>query len=44
MQIRKTYNEINPELLLDELKDFVQKQEVVLGETKSETYSLPSDS
>ena len=44
MQIRKTYNQINPELLLDELKDFAQKQGVVLGETKSETYSLPSDS
>ncbi len=44
MQIKKTYNEINPELLLDELKDFVLKQGAVLAETKSETYSLPTDS
>lgn len=44
MQIRKTYKEINPELLYDELKDFTLKQGTVIGETKFETYSLPSDS
>jgi hypothetical protein len=44
MQIRKTYHQINPELLFNELKDFTLKQEATLGETKMETYSLPSDS
>lgn len=44
MQIKKTYNDVNPQLLLDELKDFVLKQGVILAETKSETYSLPNDS
>lgn len=42
--MRKTYKEINPELLFSELKDFALKQSTVLGETKSETYSLASDS
>ena len=44
MQIRKTYQEVNPELLYDEIKDFVVKQGAVLGEARMETYSLPSDS
>ena len=44
MQIRKAYKEINPELLYDELKDFVVKQGVTLDEARMETYSLPSDS
>ena len=44
MQIRKTYKEINPELLFNELKDFTLKQGAVLAETKVETYSLASDS
>ncbi len=44
MQIRKTYKEVNPELLYDELRDFILKQETVIGEAKLETYSLPSDS
>ena len=44
MQIRKTYKEVNPELLYDEVRDFVQKQGAVLDEAKLETYSLPSDS
>ena len=44
MQIRKTYKEVNPELLYDEVRDFVLKQEVIMGEAKLETYSLPSDS
>ncbi len=44
MQIRKTYKEVNPELLYDEIRDFTQKQGVSIGETKLETYSLPSDS
>jgi hypothetical protein len=44
MQIRKIYKEVNPELLYDEVKDFVQKQGVIIDEAKLETYSLPSDS
>jgi len=44
MQIKKTYKEINPELLYHEIRDFTQKQGAVVGEAKLETYSLPSDS
>jgi len=44
MQIRKTYKEVNPELLYHEVKDFAQKQGVLVGESKLETYSLPTDS
>jgi len=43
MQIRKTYKEVNPELLYDEIRDFILKQGVSLGEAKLETYALPSD-
>ena len=44
MQIRKTYNAVSPELLYDEIRDFVSKQGVLIDETKMETYSSPSDS
>ena len=44
MQIRKSYKEVNPELLYNEIRDLTQKQGVVVGEAKIETYSLPSDS
>ncbi len=44
MQIRKTYREINPELLYNEIGDFVQKQGLVVSNRKLETYSSPSDS
>ena len=44
MQIRKTYREIKPELLYDEVRDFILKQGVIISEAKLETYSLPSDS
>ena len=44
MQIRKTYKDVKPELLYDEIRDFTQKQGVVIGEAKLETYSLPTDS
>ena len=44
MKIRKIYQGVNPELLYDEVKDFVQKQGAIIGETKLETYSLPNDS
>ena len=43
MQIRKTYQEVNPELLYAEMRDFTLKQGVILGEEKMETYALPSD-
>ncbi len=44
MQIKKTYNEVNPELLYQEVKDFTQKRGGIIGEARLETYSLPSDS
>ncbi len=44
MQIRKTYKDLKPELLHDEVRDFILKQGTVIGEAKLETYSLPSDS
>jgi hypothetical protein len=44
MQIRKTYLNVKPELLLDEVRDFIVKQGINLGENKFETYSLPTDS
>ncbi len=43
MQIRKTYKEVNPELLYAEIRDFTLKRGVSLGETKLETYALPGD-
>ena len=43
MQIKKTYQGANPELLYDEIRDFTLKQGTVIGEAKLETYSLPSD-
>jgi len=44
MQIRKTYQEVNPQLLYDEIRDFVVKHGAIVGEAKMETYSLPRDS
>jgi len=44
MQIKKTYKEVNPELLYHEIRDFTQKQGVIIGEAKLETYSLSTDS
>ncbi|MBL7165230.1 MAG: hypothetical protein ISS55_01940 [Dehalococcoidales bacterium] len=44
MQIRKVYQGVNPGLLYDAIKDYVQKQDVVIGEAKLVTYSMPSDS
>lgn len=43
-QIRKTYNEINPELLYAEVRDFTLKQGASLNENKLETYTLPDES
>lgn len=42
MKIQKTYKEVNPNLLFDEIKDFILKRGPSLGETKFETYGLPS--
>jgi len=44
MQIRKTYKDLKPELLYDEVRDFILKQGTIIDEAKMETYSLPSDS
>jgi hypothetical protein len=44
MQIRKTYLNVKPELLYDEIKDLITKQGTVIAENKFETYSLPTDS
>ena len=44
MQIRKTYHNVSPELLYDEIKDFAVKQGLVINGAKLETYSLPTDS
>ena len=44
MQIKKTYTEINPELLNAEIKDFIIKQGAELGENRLETFTLPNES
>jgi hypothetical protein len=44
MQTRKTYRDINPTLLYDEIKEFMQRQGVTLDLNRLETYSKPSDS
>ena len=44
MQIRKTYQEVNPELLYAEIRDFTLKQGATLGEAKLETYTMPDES
>jgi len=43
MQIRKAYKEVNPELLYNEIRDFILKQGVSLDEARIETYASPSD-
>jgi hypothetical protein len=44
IQIRKTYNQVNPELLNAEIKEFALKQGATLGENKLETFTLPDES
>ena len=44
IEIRKTYMEVNPELLFAEIRDFTLKQEVTLTESKLETYTMPDES
>jgi len=43
-QIKKTYQELNPELLNAEIKEFILKQGASPGEDKLETYTLPDES
>ncbi len=44
MQIRKTYRDINPTILYDEIKEFIQRQGVTLDQNRLDTYSKPNDS
>lgn len=44
MEIRKTYREVNPELLFAEVRDFAVKYGASVGDSKIETYSQPEDS
>ncbi len=44
MQIRKTYKDVNPELLYNEIKDFAIKHGAAVGENRMETYSQAADS
>ncbi len=44
MEIRKSYKELNPELLHDQIKDFIQKRGAVLDKSQLQTYSLPGAS
>ena len=42
VQIRKTYRDINPEMLCEEIRGLAQKQGITAGEAKLQTYPLPS--
>lgn len=42
VQIRKTYRGINSEMLCDEIRSLAQKQGIIVGEAKLQTYPLPS--
>jgi hypothetical protein len=41
-QIKKTYRGLNPAMLCDEVQRLLQKQGIVVVETESQTYGLPS--
>ena len=43
MQIRKTYQNVKPELLYDEIKEFATKQGTVIREAKLYTSAAPGD-
>jgi len=43
MQIRKTYQNVKPELLYEEIKDFAIKQRTVIREAKLYTSAAPGD-
>jgi len=42
IQIKKTYKGLNPGMLCDEVQNLLQKQGVMVAETESQTYGLPS--
>ncbi|NWF77235.1 MAG: hypothetical protein HXY36_01335 [Chloroflexi bacterium] len=42
IQIKKTYKNLNPGMLCDEVKGLLQKQGILVVETESQTYGLPS--
>ena len=44
MQIRKTYQQISPDLLYAEIRDFTLKQGVSMSENNMETYTVPDQS
>ena len=44
MKVRKTYRNINPTLLYDEVKEFALKHGLTLDQNTLETYSMPTDS
>ena len=44
VQIKKTYQGLNPEMLRDEVRDLIKKQGITVGEAKLQTYALPSGS
>ncbi len=43
-KMRKTYAEVNPELLYAEIRDFSLKQGLKLQEEKLDTFTLPDES
>jgi hypothetical protein len=42
VQIKKTYGGLSPGMLSDEVQGLLQKQGIVVVETESQTYGLPS--
>ena len=42
MQIKKSYLNINPEILYDEVRELVEKYGAAADQAKLQTYSLPS--
>lgn len=44
MQLKKTYKNLNPELLYDEMRDLIVRQGLTLNQRRLETYSLPGGS
>jgi len=44
IQIRKTYRGVSPEMLLDETRDLAQKEGLIVGAAKVQTYPLLSGS
>jgi hypothetical protein len=42
IQIKKTYRGLSPGMLYDEVRGLLQKQGIIVVETESQTYALPS--